>query len=286
MQPQPQPPKKIVLAYSGGLDTSVILPWLKERYPGVKLVAFAAELGQGNELKGIEDALSCSMRRHTGENGELGGLLERPASRAGTVQLPRRDTEERHADSEADGPSPPIDTGCPGSHRSRTGRREHAADWDEGRKKAPLPHPVAVGFPDEDNTGPDEGERQRRLPACDRVEQTQGSTNSRQQNPGRIRLAETGEVVAGSKVPIALREKGVGEPGGEVPAPEDQVAAEAMADNDELLIDRLAGHIKNIGARISFRLQNQLPNPIEYIRSKRAQGQDSIGESPVHKSGF
>jgi argininosuccinate synthase len=47
-------PKKIVLAYSGGLDTSVILPWLKERYPGVRLVAFAAELGQGSELKGIE----------------------------------------------------------------------------------------------------------------------------------------------------------------------------------------------------------------------------------------
>ena len=49
------PPKKIVLAYSGGLDTSVILPWLKQRYPGVKLVAFAAELGQGDELSGIED---------------------------------------------------------------------------------------------------------------------------------------------------------------------------------------------------------------------------------------
>ncbi|HEX8325444.1 MAG TPA: argininosuccinate synthase [Tepidisphaeraceae bacterium] len=47
-------PKKIVLAYSGGLDTSVILPWLKERYPGVKLVAFACELGQGDELSGIE----------------------------------------------------------------------------------------------------------------------------------------------------------------------------------------------------------------------------------------
>ena len=47
-------PKKIVLAYSGGLDTSVILPWLKKRYPGVKLVCFAAELGQGDELKGIE----------------------------------------------------------------------------------------------------------------------------------------------------------------------------------------------------------------------------------------
>src|SRR5438094_1759374 len=51
----PAPPKKIVLAYSGGLDTCVILPWLKERYPGVKLVAFAAELGQGDELRGIED---------------------------------------------------------------------------------------------------------------------------------------------------------------------------------------------------------------------------------------
>ena len=48
-------PQKIVLAYSGGLDTSVILPWLKDRYPGVKLVAFAAELGQGDELSGIAD---------------------------------------------------------------------------------------------------------------------------------------------------------------------------------------------------------------------------------------
>jgi argininosuccinate synthase len=47
--------KKIVLAYSGGLDTSVILPWLKERYPGVRLVAFAAELGQGDELRNIEE---------------------------------------------------------------------------------------------------------------------------------------------------------------------------------------------------------------------------------------
>jgi argininosuccinate synthase len=47
-------PKKIVLAYSGGLDTSVILPWLKDRYPGVQVIAFAADLGQGDELSGIE----------------------------------------------------------------------------------------------------------------------------------------------------------------------------------------------------------------------------------------
>ncbi|MBN2841764.1 MAG: argininosuccinate synthase [Sedimentisphaerales bacterium] len=46
--------KKIVLAYSGGLDTSVILPWLKEKY-GCEVVAYAAELGQGSELKGVED---------------------------------------------------------------------------------------------------------------------------------------------------------------------------------------------------------------------------------------
>ena len=46
--------KKIVLAYSGGLDTSVILPWLKDKY-GCKVVAFAADLGQGaGELAGIE----------------------------------------------------------------------------------------------------------------------------------------------------------------------------------------------------------------------------------------
>ncbi|MBC7834122.1 MAG: argininosuccinate synthase [Phycisphaerales bacterium] len=54
-------PRKIVLAYSGGLDTSVILPWLKDRYPGVKLVAYAADLGQGEgELAGIEDKAMAS----------------------------------------------------------------------------------------------------------------------------------------------------------------------------------------------------------------------------------
>jgi argininosuccinate synthase len=46
--------KKIVLAYSGGLDTSVILPWLKEKY-GCPVVAFVADVGQGDdELAGIE----------------------------------------------------------------------------------------------------------------------------------------------------------------------------------------------------------------------------------------
>ncbi len=51
---------KIVLAYSGGLDTSVILPWLKEKY-GCEVVAFAADLGQGpGELDGIEEKARTS----------------------------------------------------------------------------------------------------------------------------------------------------------------------------------------------------------------------------------
>ena len=45
--------QKVVLAYSGGLDTSVILPWLKETY-GYEVIAFSAELGQGDELAGIK----------------------------------------------------------------------------------------------------------------------------------------------------------------------------------------------------------------------------------------
>jgi argininosuccinate synthase len=44
---------KVVLAYSGGLDTSVILPWLKENY-GYDVIAFAADLGQEEELAGIK----------------------------------------------------------------------------------------------------------------------------------------------------------------------------------------------------------------------------------------
>jgi len=52
--------KKIVLAYSGGLDTSVILPWLKEKY-GCEVVAFVADLGQGpGELDGIEEKALAS----------------------------------------------------------------------------------------------------------------------------------------------------------------------------------------------------------------------------------
>jgi argininosuccinate synthase len=47
--------KKVVLAYSGGLDTSVIIPWLKENYPGCEVIAFAANIGQREDLSGLEE---------------------------------------------------------------------------------------------------------------------------------------------------------------------------------------------------------------------------------------
>ena len=52
--------KKVVLAYSGGLDTSAIIPWLKENY-GCEVVAFAADVGQGaEELVGLEEKALAS----------------------------------------------------------------------------------------------------------------------------------------------------------------------------------------------------------------------------------
>jgi len=45
--------QKVVLAYSGGLDTSIIVPWLKENY-GCEVVCFTADVGQGEELEGLE----------------------------------------------------------------------------------------------------------------------------------------------------------------------------------------------------------------------------------------
>ena len=47
--------KKIVLAYSGGLDTSVIIPWLKENYTGCEVIAVCGDVGQGNETEGLEE---------------------------------------------------------------------------------------------------------------------------------------------------------------------------------------------------------------------------------------
>ncbi len=50
-----KPVKKVVLAYSGGLDTSCIIPWLKENYGNPEVIAFCANLGQEEELDGLEE---------------------------------------------------------------------------------------------------------------------------------------------------------------------------------------------------------------------------------------
>ena len=53
--------KKIALAYSGGLDTSIIIPWLKENYPGCEVVAVCGDVGQGGgELEGLEEKAKAS----------------------------------------------------------------------------------------------------------------------------------------------------------------------------------------------------------------------------------
>ena len=47
--------KKVVLAYSGGLDTSIIIPWLKENYGNPEIIAVSGDVGQGTELEGLEE---------------------------------------------------------------------------------------------------------------------------------------------------------------------------------------------------------------------------------------
>lgn len=52
--------KKVVLAYSGGLDTSVIIPWLKENYDDCEVIAMCADIGQGDELNVVHDKALAS----------------------------------------------------------------------------------------------------------------------------------------------------------------------------------------------------------------------------------
>ena len=47
--------KKVVLAYSGGLDTSIIIPWLKENYNDCEVIAVSGNVGQADELEGLEE---------------------------------------------------------------------------------------------------------------------------------------------------------------------------------------------------------------------------------------
>ena len=46
---------KVVLAYSGGLDTSIIVPWLKQNYGNPEVICYCANIGQDDELSGLEE---------------------------------------------------------------------------------------------------------------------------------------------------------------------------------------------------------------------------------------
>ncbi|RJX18638.1 MAG: argininosuccinate synthase [Ammonifex sp.] len=79
--------KKVVLAYSGGLDTSIIIPWLKENF-GYDVVAMAADLGQGEELKALkEKALKSGASKVYVEDVREEFLIDYvfPTLRAGAV---------------------------------------------------------------------------------------------------------------------------------------------------------------------------------------------------------
>jgi argininosuccinate synthase len=52
--------KKVILAYSGGLDTSIIVPWLKNNYHNCEVICFTADLGQEEELEGLEEKALAS----------------------------------------------------------------------------------------------------------------------------------------------------------------------------------------------------------------------------------
>jgi len=55
---------KVVVAYSGGLDTSVIIPWLKENYNDPEIIAVAGNVGQAGELDGLEEkALATGAKK-------------------------------------------------------------------------------------------------------------------------------------------------------------------------------------------------------------------------------
>ncbi len=89
-------PRRIVLAYSGGLDTSVILKWLRERY-GAEVVAYCADVGQAEELAGLEaKALATGAARYL-QDDLREAFVERyvfPALRAAAIYeggVPARD---------------------------------------------------------------------------------------------------------------------------------------------------------------------------------------------------
>ena len=56
--------KKVVLAYSGGLDTSIIIPWIKENYGGAEIIAYCGDVGQGDDLEAVRKKALATGASH------------------------------------------------------------------------------------------------------------------------------------------------------------------------------------------------------------------------------
>ena len=128
-------PKKVVLAYSGGLDTSIILKWLETEY-GCEVVTFTADLGQGEELEPARrkaELLGVAARQHL-HRGPARGV--RPRLRLPDVprQHPLRGpVPARHLD------RPPADRQAPRRDRRRDRRRRRRPRRHrQGQRPGPL----------------------------------------------------------------------------------------------------------------------------------------------------
>ena len=97
--------KKVVLAYSGGLDTSIIIPWIRENYGGAEIVAYCGDVGQGDDLEAVRRkalATGATGRKRVGTRhlatfySQLADLLH-----SGVPLLRSLDILERQASSAA-----------------------------------------------------------------------------------------------------------------------------------------------------------------------------------------
>ena len=100
--------KKVVLAYSGGLDTSIIIPWLKENYNNCEVIAVSGNVGQADELEGLEEkALKTGASKLYVEDitDEFVDDFVIPAMKAGAKyeDYPARHLAGEAADSQAPG---------------------------------------------------------------------------------------------------------------------------------------------------------------------------------------
>ena len=126
--------KKVMLAYSGGLDTSIIIPWLKENYDGAEVVAFCGDVGQGDDFEAVRrkalatGASKCIVKDLRAEF--VARLLLQGALGGGRLRGP---LPARH------GARAAADRLSPGAGRDPRGRRRAVARRHrQGQRPGPL----------------------------------------------------------------------------------------------------------------------------------------------------